>query len=207
MHVYAYDMVLLLLFLPCVSAFIPGVTRPAAKRAVHHAAHVPEPGTPESTGYQAPAVQVPTRLPGVWLRNNKFQQKQYKFEKAVQVSQEFVPSEQASDVPAVSVPKFASEFLKANDLRAAFDKMDEDGNGVLSREELQATIKMLDVNSNSTVTDEELGELFDLVDRDKNGSIDFDEFHLVASQLIMHTYDMVLPQDVPSEQASDVPAF
>jgi len=51
MHVHAYETVFLLLSLQCASAFIPGVIQSAARRVVHHAAHVPQ---LETTGADAP---------------------------------------------------------------------------------------------------------------------------------------------------------
>jgi len=44
MHAHAYDIVLLLFSLQCVSAFIPGVMQPAL-RGVHQTAYVPQPQT------------------------------------------------------------------------------------------------------------------------------------------------------------------
>lgn len=56
-------------------------------------------------------------------------------------------------------------------IRAAFVKLDEDGNGYITRDELTKALE-----SNKTLTEEEVDMIVDEVDVNGDGNIDYPEF-------------------------------
>ena len=62
--------------------------------------------------------------------------------------------------------------MALNSMRQMFDSMDEDGNGVLSKEEFKEGLKRLDLGISST----QLVDLTKKFDADNDGNIDFSEF-------------------------------
>ena len=59
-------------------------------------------------------------------------------------------------------------------VRKAFDKVDLDKNGVLSREEFSNVLSVL--GDLSAEDKDQLGKMFDICDIDGDGTINFDEF-------------------------------
>lgn len=64
------------------------------------------------------------------------------------------------------------------DTRAAFNAMDEDGNGTLDKHEFRVALKSLGVN----LTTKDAEELMDILDVDGGGEIDYEEFMTVLCQ-------------------------
>jgi segregation and condensation protein B len=69
------------------------------------------------------------------------------------------------------LPKISAE--QALELRKAFDEMDENGDGVVGKEELA---KLLQVLGEELVTDEFVEEVMKAADEDEDGKLQFDEF-------------------------------
>uniref|UniRef100_A0A7S4IS33 EF-hand domain-containing protein n=1 Tax=Vannella robusta TaxID=1487602 RepID=A0A7S4IS33_9EUKA len=65
---------------------------------------------------------------------------------------------------------------REEDLRAAFNKFDLDGNGSIDRKELSQVFQKM---SGRQPTEEELDQMFDEADENKDGEISFDEFKLM----------------------------
>ena len=65
-------------------------------------------------------------------------------------------------------------------IKKVFDRIDDDGNGVIQISELAASMKEIVPD----VTDEEIEEIFNSTDKDRNGTIEFNEFLMIFSDWI-----------------------
>lgn len=96
-----------------------------------------------------------------------------------------------AETPATPVETPAQPILESDELRAAFNKYDTDGNGSIEPSELTA---LLETSLKQKIPAKLLSKYQDLqmnnADRDKNGIIDFEEFCRLYKQL---TTDPELP--------------
>ena len=92
------------------------------------------------------------------------------------VLQEPTPDEKAqSDLLANITPE------QFEDIREAFELFDKDGGGTITVDETRGLFKCFDI----ILTPSQLHEIFSWYDSDESGSIDFQEFCLMMSNIIM----------------------
>ena len=75
------------------------------------------------------------------------------------------------------------------DVRAAFDVSDKDGNGLISEAELRHVM----INSGVELSDDdEPGEMIREADTDSDGQLNYEEFENMYRRRLMHTYALEL---------------